>query len=337
MKNYSNRYMTSCVPGIEFVVKDELTEKIKNINNISVIRGKVIFDCCKLTDTVYNNLKCIDNLYKLLRIFNIGKHKTDLLEIEKYVSDINFETVGKLPARIIVSASRSGKHTYSRFDIAKQVEDSLISTGKFTLGDNLHHDLAVRVDIIDDKCLVYRQMTSSQFRFRGNNFHSTQGGIRPPLAHCLVRLSSPENDDVFYDPFCGAGTIPFERCFYKSKKIYASDYDTSVLNAARENLNQSVILFSADATKSKMKSNSVNKIVTNMPWGKQIKVENIYRLYLDFLREIKRILTAKGKAIILTDQTAVINNLCSELELNCLCLAELSLHGLHPMIFIISN
>ena len=337
MKIYSNRYMATCVPGMEFVAADEIKEALKDINNIVATRGKVTFDCVS-TDMDYSNLKCIDNIYKLFRIFTVGNHKADLSEIGKYVKDIDFQMDIEFPIRIIVSASRSGKHTYSRYDIAKQVEDSLtLNEGKYIIGDNLNHDLAVRVDVIENKCSIYKQLTHSQMRFRGNNFNSTQGSIRPPIAHCLVRISQPKNDDVFYDPFCGAGTIPFERSFYKSKKIFASDYNNAVLEIARTNLNQSVIVFSADAAKSKMKDNSVNKIVTNMPWGKQVKVENIEKLYLDFLKEVKRTLTVNGKAVILTDQVMIIENLCNALELNCSRITELSLHGLHPVVFMISK
>lgn len=338
MKNYSNRYMATCVPGIGSVAADEIREVLKNINNISVSRGKVIFDYLS-GDIDYNNLKCVDNLYKLFRVFTVGRHKADLAGIEKYVKDIDFEMNEEyqLPLKVIVSASRSGKHTYSRYDAAKQIENILVSTGKFITGDNTNHDLAVRVDILGDNCAIYKQLTISQMRFRGDDFHSARGGIRPSIAHCLVRLSQPKNDDIFYDPFCGAGTIPFERAFYKSKKIFASDYNSDVLEIARKNLNKSIIVFLADAAKSNMKNNSVNKIVTNMPWGKQIKVDNIDKLYLDFLREVKRILSVDGIAVILTDQVELIENLCGELELNCTRVTELSLHGLHPVIFMIKK
>ncbi|MCL2518718.1 MAG: RNA methyltransferase [Oscillospiraceae bacterium] len=321
MKTYTNRHMATCVPGMESVLADE----IRNANNITISRGKVTFDCeCP------EMLKCADNLYKLYRLFPIGPHKTDLENIGKFLRDLDFSVSG----RIIVSASRTGKHTYSRFDVAQQIETALVSTGKFTIGDNLNHDLAIRVDVSGATCAVYKQLTSAQMRFRSDDFQSAPGGIRPSVAHCLVRLSEPKNDDVFYDPFCGAGTIPFERAAYKSKKIYASDYDESVLETARLNLGSSAIVFSADATKTKMKNHSVNKIVTNMPWGKQIKLDD--GLYYNFILELKRILTPDGKAIILTDQVSAIEKLCGEQNLNCSRITELSLHGLHPVVFLIA-
>ena len=74
-----------------------------------------------------------------------------------------------------------------------------------------------------------------------------------------------------------------------------------------------------------------------MPWGKQIKVDNIYELYSEFLKELKRILNPEGKAIILTDQITVIEKLCGEHNLICSRITELSLHGLHPVIFKITK
>ena len=335
VRNYLNRYMATCVPGMEFVVVDEIKEIYKIINNISIKRGKVIFDCLTV-DANCDRLRCIDNLYKLFRVFLVGRHKADLTDIGARVTDIDFETDSKAKCSIIVSASRSGKHTYSRYDVAYQIGRALVDTGRYVLGDNANHELAIRADIADDSCSIYKQLTSSQLRFRGE-FFSAPGGLRPPIAHCLVRLSKPKSDDVFYDPFCGAGTIAYERSYFKSKKIYASDLNSDVLNIAKSNLKQSAIIFSADATRSMMKDRSVSTVVTNLPWGKQIAVEDIYHLYFCFLKELKRILIANGKAIILTDQVFIITSLCDELGTQCTQMTELSLHGLHPMVFMLQN
>ena len=332
MKNYSNRYMATCVPGMESVVEDEIREVLKSTSNITKTRGKVTFDSPLFFDI--NGLKCIDNLYKLYRVFMIGGHKADLTSIGPRAADIDFEMDIQAPHIVIVSASRSGKHTYSRYDVENQIKTALVATGRYTIGDNANHALAIRADVAGDSCSIYKQLSSSQMRFRGN-FLSTPGGIRPPIAHCLVRLSHPKSGDVFYDPFCGAGTIPFERAYYKSKKIYASDVNDEVVEIARTNLKQAAIVFAANATNTTMKDRSVNTVVTNMPWGKQIIVDDISRLYRDFMRELKRILTTDGKAIILTDQAATVSHLCDEFGFRCSRLAELSLHGLRPAVFLL--
>jgi 23S rRNA G2445 N2-methylase RlmL len=241
-----------------------------------------------------------------------------------------------IDSRVIVSASRSGKHSYSRFDVARQVEESLLTSGKFIIGGIDGHDLAVRVDINGDACAVYRQLTSPQLRFRGG-FNSVPGGIRPPLAHCLVRLSKPKSGDVFYDPFCGAGTIAYERAYYKSRKIYASDINGDVVEIAKTNLGQSAVAFTADAASTKMKANSVDAVVTNMPWGKQIKVNDISGLYHNFFIELKRILAPQGRAVLLTEHDALTESLCDELGFSCSRVTQISLHGLRPSVLLINE
>jgi len=336
MKKYKNRYMATCLPGMEPVVTDEVNGALKNINNISQSRGKVIFDC--MPDFVnYSMLKCADNIYKLLCTFPVGLYKADLPRIGPYITSIDFNEGSKTPARVIVSASRSGKHTYSRYDLANHVGSILISTGKFIQGDSANHDLAVRVDVADENCVVYKQLTSPEMRFRGRNFLSAPGGLRPSAAHCLVRLSNPKSNDIFYDPFCGAGTIPYERSFYKRKRIYASDINNEVVEIAKANLKQSAIVFQADAVSTKMKDNGVNTVVTNLPWGKQVKIDDIFILYSAFFNELKRILTPDGKAVILTDQTTAVFSICEKLNLNCSTITELSLHGLHPAVLLIKR
>jgi len=327
--------MATCTPGTERIAAGEIIEAYERVNNVATARGKAVFDC-PAAEMDHNSLKCADNLYKLYKTFTAGSRKADLADIASRVITIDFNQKSSIPPRIMVSASKRGRHAYTRFDVAEQVTNSLVATGKYIAGDSLSHDIAIRLDIDGDVCGVYTQLTSSRMRFRGDALRSVPGGIRPPLAHCLVRLSEPRNDDIFYDPFCGAGTIPFERSAYKSKQIFASDIDPDIISIARQNLSNAAIIFQSDATNTKMKPHSVSKVVTNMPWGKQVAVENINALYRGFLCELKRILTPNGKAVVLTDQTSTIEALCEEMELNCSRAAELSLHGSHPVIFMIT-
>ncbi|MPN35046.1 hypothetical protein SDC9_182540 [bioreactor metagenome] len=129
------------------------------------------------------------------------------------------------------------------------------------------HNLAIRVDVENGQCIVAQQRTSPQFRFRGF-LNSVKGSIRPSIAHCLIRISKPFNYEIFYDPFCGAGTIVLERGFYPSKKLFASDISAEVLKVSKSNLDNDIILFQSDATCTKLKRESIDTVVTNPPWGK---------------------------------------------------------------------
>ena len=155
-KIYAYRYMATCTPGTEHIVVGEITEAYERVNNAAIARGKVVFDCQSAVMD-HNGLKCADNLYKLYKTFTVGNHKTDLADIGSLVCAIDFNSQGNASPRILVSASRRGRHTYSRFDVAEQVTNSLIATGKYIAGDSLDHDIAIRLDIDEDNCSVYKQ------------------------------------------------------------------------------------------------------------------------------------------------------------------------------------
>ena len=329
------QYMATCVPGAEEIVKDELGTLIAEGNTLSTERGKVFFSSANELQHLLQT-RCADNLYRVLGRFSIGPHKEDLPAFRRAVQRVDYGFLAELKSRrIVVSASRAGRHSYSRFDLSNAATEALLALGTFTPGDEKAHDLAFRVDVKDDGCLFTLQLTKPDFRFRSDAFASVRGGIRPTVAQCLVRVSQPRGNETFYDPFCGAGTIAFERAAHPHRKLFASDIDAAVLEAARANLASDVILFQADATKTQMKNESVDTVVSNIPWGKQVAVEDLGQLYADFLRELRRILKPDGKAVLFTDQQEPLEGACRGAGFTCVQVTQFSLHGLHPGVFII--
>jgi len=72
-------------------------------------------------------------------------------------------------------------------------------------------------------------------RDREKPFRDAYMGMLPPkLAQILINLSSPSDDDVIYDPFCGSGTVNIEAVlnnFYTK----GSDLSTNFIKGARSN------------------------------------------------------------------------------------------------------
>ncbi len=317
------KFMATCVSGAEDIVSEEILEICRDAKIVHKGKGRIWFNYINCMDDLMC-LRCVDNIFLILSTFEIGPHKRDLMIFNHMIDKLNISN-----CNIIVSAAISGKHNYSRFDLAKEGEKILISKN-CTIGTPENHDMAIRIDVQNGMCTILKQITSPQFRFRGK-FNNVKGGIRPTVAHCLIRVSKPFNNEVFYDPFCGGGTIAMERYFYPCRKIFASDINVETLDTARLNLNNHIITFTCDATHTNIKKSSIDTVVTNLPWGKQIPFTD--NLYDDFLKELDRILKPNGKAIILTDQTEYLYNACCKNRFSFLIRAELSLHGLHPKIF----
>lgn len=335
-------YMATVVPGLENIAFQEICTKFPTAGTVDSQKGKVFFHYENSYKDLFA-LKCVDNIYFYIGSFGIGPHKVDLLQVESKIKSLNVinrilqiekDIKGK---RIIVSASRSGKHTYSRFDIADTFLDALLGYHFFVRGTVEQHDLAFRVDVDKDKAFLHLKLTPPTFRFRGKDREFLTGALRPSVAHSMVLISEPESTDVFLDPFCGSGTIPYERAFYDAFAILASDISAERLEVARKNLPEYIGINRWDACNTEMIDNSVTKIVSNLPWGKQIQVDDIKQLYINFLKEAKRILAPGGRMVLLTDEE---NALFTAAEINGFSISKvctISLHGLHPSIFMLEK
>ncbi|HHY24753.1 MAG TPA: hypothetical protein GX527_11110 [Clostridiaceae bacterium] len=335
-------YMATVVSGLENIAINEMSSKFAAIKIIDKFKGKILFTYLYSFKDLFT-LKCIDNIYLFIDSFNIGSHKADLDKIPEIIKDINIKNsllqanVNIKNKKIIVSASRSGKHTYSRFDVANIVSDALLQYYSFSKGTIEQHDIAFRIDIDDDRAYLYCKLTPASFRFRYRNKEFLAGALKASVAHAMVLISEPDFSDVFLDPFCGSGTIPYERAFYDAYAIMASDLSPERLQVAKKNLPDYIGINCWDACHTELSNCSVTKIVSNLPWGKQIEVDDINSLYTDFLREAKRILTYNGKIVLLTDEENALNTGAQINNLQVKKICNISLHGLHPSIFLLTK
>ena len=131
------------------------------------------------------------------------------------------------------------------------------------------------------------------------------GELRPELANLLCFLSEPKPDDVFLDPFAGYGAIPIERATaYPCRRIYAGDNDPDLMQVIKLKANRfgkRFVVGQWDATNlSEFKDASVDKIVTDPPWGIYSKSEGLENLYLGLLKEQIRVLKPCGILVLLT-------------------------------------
>lgn len=117
----------------------------------------------------------------------------------------------------------------------------------------------------------------------------------PRLARALVNLTGAQKGTIF-DPMCGSGGILIEAglmCF----RVIGFDNDPKVLEKARMNLNyyriKCFVLELKDATTIKKKC---DYIVTDLPYGRATKKQDVELLYNSFLKTLKKVL--KKRAVI---------------------------------------
>jgi len=136
------------------------------------------------------------------------------------------------------------------------------------------------------------------------------GVIMPKLARVLVNLSAVKAEDILLDPFCGTGGILIEAGMVGATPI-GMDIQAKMVRGASQNLlfyHLKGHLITADATDIPLRVNSVDAVVTDLPYGRvslisgginaKSRASFIERLYEEAMGEIYRVLKRGRKAVI---------------------------------------
>jgi len=119
--------------------------------------------------------------------------------------------------------------------------------------------------------------------------------MKPRLAAAVVNLTGVQKG-VVYDPMCGTGGILIEAAVMGLNPV-GSDIDERMLVWAQKNLdfyNLKAKLFKKDALKIKK---AYNYVVTDLPYGKNTKKQDLKQLYSLFLKNLKKILKIRAVVV----------------------------------------
>ena len=338
------RLLITVLPGLESIAIQELTGKLPSATVRAPRRGRVYADV-DADATALRALRTADNVYLDLGECLAGPHRADLPALGAAAADLVpadlLERAAALglfalpPVTLWVNASRAGKHTYSRFDAAATVVQAVLRRHPhWRLGTASEHSLELRLDIEDDRAWLSLRLTPPSFRFRGDERSFAAAAVRPPVAHALVWLTEPQPGDLFLDPFCGSGTIVYERISYPAARVVGSDTAAVALDAARANLTgTSAELYLWDARALPLDARSIDAMATNLPFGRQVLDEGaLPALYLAFAREAQRVLAPGGVTIALTERPDVLAAAVERTRLRPEPVMTLSLKGLRPTV-----
>ncbi len=217
--------------------------------------------------------------------------------------------------RFRVIARMAGEHEFRRVDFQRSVERGIIErddhTWRLEEGDA---EVELWATMIDAEFFLTVRLSDDRMRHREYKTAQRPASLRPASAAALAWLSRPHDEDVVLDPFCGAGTILIERAnLGRYAMLLGSDRDSAALAAARTNVGaryKPIQLENWDAASLPLDDSSVDKIVTNLPWGVRYGThgEN-RRLYPVWLREFGRVLKSGGTMVLLTAEWRLMRDL----------------------------
>jgi tRNA (guanine6-N2)-methyltransferase len=279
------------------------------------------------------NYKTIDDIFLELLYLDKVLHTREMLSIiSDSLAEIDYSKalsaisqVRQLPSSISfsVSASFIGKRNYTSIELKESIKNGIKNSNNWEYQeDERLSDLNIRIFIVHDEARIGIRLAKRPLHEREYKKVHIKGSLKPPIAAAMLKLGSVSTGEILLDPFCGAGTIIAEAS-QLGARCYGSDIDSNAIAAALENFPNSVKpeLKNIDARSLSFNDDSIDKIVTNLPWDNQIKVnQEVSQFYTQVTTELGRVLSENGTIVLLTTHPELIKfkklQLTKEIEIS---------------------
>lgn len=310
-------------PGLEPVALDEITRDLGGTVK-KQLRGQVVFRVEHLTAKVLR-LRTTEDVFLLAwGTDSLTYRAEDLQSIRRWTAKAKWEPLfrlhqtlrprkGKPTFRLVTQMQ--GEHGYRRVDAREALAAGLhrhLPTGWQPVEENAWLEIWLTISGGAAVCGV--RLSDRAMRHRTWKVSHIAASLRPTVAAAMVRLAGVGPGMVLLDSFCGAGTILAEqlelgRQRHLEATLIGCDQDAHAVHCAGENLQRlgAVSLVRADARALPLASESVDRIVSNPPFGKQLSsMEEIGPLYQSAAREWGRVLKPGGRAVVLVAEATVL-------------------------------
>src|SRR5215472_5572557 len=211
-----------------------------------------------------------------------------------------------MPRTWRVVSQKSGSHDFRRKDSGEAVGDAL----RRTLPRSIHHvaddaDLEFWLWLSGGEALIGLRLSDATMRHRPYKREHLPASLRPTVAAAMGWLAQPTKEDIVLDPLCGAGTVLIERALLAPlKQALGGDIRGKAVEVARRNARSAgieAIWRVWDARSLPLEAGSVTRVITNLPFGKQVGTHEVNTdLYGELIGEFGRVLSVDGVLVTLT-------------------------------------
>ncbi len=305
------------MPGLETLAFSEVRAHVPDAELVKFARGIAIFRTAARPGD-WMELRTVEDVFvTLAHVTGLG-HGRDALRVlhgATLNTDIDsalsiwrrVHKVAKLRTWRVVS-QKSGSHDFRRLDAGEAVSDALRRTlprGMHRVSDDA--DLEFWLWLSGSEALIGLRLSDATMRHRTYKREHLPASLRPTVAAAMGWLARPAQEDIVLDPLCGAGTVLIERALLAPlQQALGGDISGRAVEVARRNARSAGIEASWrvwDARSLPLEAASVTRIITNLPFGKQIGThEDNADLYSKLIGEFGRVLSADGVLVTLTSE-----------------------------------
>jgi len=202
-----------CLFGLEGIVKNEIAKL--NIDDVSAQNGGVFVNTDEAGLFRLNmGLRCAERVYIVLNTFE-AKSFEDLfcgtadIEWEKIIKrDASFPVKGYSINSALESVPACQKI------VKKAISKRLCEVYRTDWVKEVSPTFQVAFSIVQNVCNIMLDTSGVALHKRGYREISNEAPLRETLAAACVILSGYKGRGIFYDPFCGSGTIAIEAALY---------------------------------------------------------------------------------------------------------------------------
>ena len=302
------KFIAFTTKGLEKISEQELREEFPEISVDEILTKRITFSIPNPNFKKFLKLKTTDDIHLLLE-----EDKLDFLDKENSLNKIPFE---KLKSAFgLISNFRKTNNTFSltlskyqnniiNLDSLKSKMSSLLSQSlKMEYIEREHSNFDIRVYIEKSNLSFSVKIPKESLYNRKYRTCEKKGALKPTIASALCFLVAPKKNKRIVDNFCGVGTILCEAKL-QGLDIYGGDIDEESVDCAIKNIknissNSIGNVKLLDATKTKWPNSFFDYAISNLPWGKQVDLKGIVKLYSSSISEYARILKDNGILVLL--------------------------------------
>ncbi|MBZ0294624.1 MAG: methyltransferase domain-containing protein [Anaerolineae bacterium] len=260
-------------------------------------------------------IRTADDVFLEVAAWEQIRHTRDMLPeftdlsaaLELQAAMDHLQTVRPLPQPVSfsVTANFVGKRNYNYHEIKAAVSTGVLQRyPEWTYADDDQDArLNVRVFIEHEHALVGVRLTETPLHRRSYKQQSLEGSLKPPVAAAMIQLAGLRAGQTLLDPFCGSGTILIEAA-QQGLIAIGGDVNRQALQISQENAvhaQKQLLLAQWQAQHLPLADQSAAAVVSNLPWGKQVKVDDSLRtLYHCAYEEMQRVVVSGGVLVLLT-------------------------------------
>lgn len=328
------------ISGLKNIVLDEI-KKYENLHLIKETEYAIYLENVSDFKNVLS-LKSINSAYIVRQDtrFNpkhINKHKSllgDLIDVvlkeNKQKNSRSFSTF-----KLRCAGSQSPE--------IQEIQDYIKDT--FKLKNAIDAELEIYISKLEDIWEISIRLSSRPLSVRDYKIENIKGGLNPNLAYTMNSFCNLDSIKSYLNIFSGSATLLIEAGLINSElKLIGYDIDKKTNSLAIQNIKKANLIKNIQIKTADIFNNpdfgKFDAITSNLPFGMQVsKGEDLNKLYQQFIDYSEKTLNPKGRLIIYTTESEILNNILEKSKFKVIDTLEIiiptSINSyLYPSIFV---